>query len=132
MESMNKFKVLTIIIICLFMFAIAAMYTNTKDVSEGKAKQSAQNPSRYEEQTRNKEKLDFTDLMYSLDALQHRVEELEAKTGNVSSQTSGSSDLNCSIYGSKTLRGIEPLSPNAAVQDAQINGNDLVITCSLR
>ena len=45
MESMNKFKVLTIIVICMFIFAIAAIYSNTKDASEGKlqAKQQAQN-----------------------------------------------------------------------------------------
>ena len=33
MESMNKFKVLTVIIVCMFLFVIAAIYSNTKDVA---------------------------------------------------------------------------------------------------
>ena len=37
MENINKFKVFTIVIICTFVFVIAAIYTNTKDVTEDKA-----------------------------------------------------------------------------------------------
>ena len=38
MESLNKFKILTIIFICMFVFVVAAIYANTKDVTEGKVK----------------------------------------------------------------------------------------------
>lgn len=31
-----------------------------------------------------------------------------------------------------TSSGIEPLSPDAAVQEAKVNNNDLVITCSMK
>ena len=37
MESMNKFKALTVIIVCMFVFVIAAIYSNTKDVATSKA-----------------------------------------------------------------------------------------------
>ncbi len=132
MESMNKFKVLTIIIICLFMFAIAAMYINTKDATEGKAQTSSQNNSGYQDRARNKEKLDFADVMLEMESIQQRVEMLEARGGGSQERgNSGGNELRCKIYGVKTLRGIEQISPTAAVQDAQVNGNDIVITCSL-
>ena len=42
MEGLNKFKVLTIAFICMFVFVVAAIYSNTKDATMKKEKQKAQ------------------------------------------------------------------------------------------
>ena len=36
MDGLNKFKILTIVFLCMFVFVIAAIYTNTKEVTENK------------------------------------------------------------------------------------------------
>ena len=128
MESMNKFKVLTIIVICMFIFAIAAIYSNTKDASEGKlqAKQQAQNEIKTNENT---DETNNSDTATQIDVLNRRIDELNDKIGN--SDNNGT-PLDCKIYGSMTSSGIEPLSPDAAVQEAKVNNNDLVITCSMK
>ncbi len=134
MESMNKFKVLTIFMICLFVFAIAAMYVNTKDASDMKANERneyAQNEYQQEQRQVRQNRIDMTEVMYALDNLEHRVDDLSEKVDKGTSGNSGANSLNCRIYGVKTIRGIEELSQNAAIKDAQINKNDLVITCSL-
>lgn len=133
MESMNKFKVLTIIVICMFIFAIAAIYSNTKDASEGKlqAKQQAQN-EQVQDEIKTNENTDATnnsDTATQIDVLNRRIDELNDKIGN--SDNNGT-PLDCKIYGSMTSSGIEPLSPDAAVQEAKVNNNDLVITCSMK
>lgn len=133
MESMNKFKVLTIIVICMFIFAIAAIYSNTKDASEGKlqAKQQAQN-EQVQDEIKTNENTDETnngDTATQIDVLNRRIDELNDKIGN--SDNNGT-PLDCKIYGSMTSSGIEPLSPDAAVQEAKVNNNDLVITCSMK
>ena len=92
MESMNKFKVLTIIIICLFTFAVAAMYSNTKEVSEDKANDTYVSKDAYK-QSNGREKYDITDLVYSVEALEHRVDALEKKI-NEKNNSSSSSDYN--------------------------------------
>ena len=38
MDGLNKFKILTIVFLCMFVFVIAAIYTNTKEVTENKTK----------------------------------------------------------------------------------------------
>ncbi len=133
MESMNKFKVLTIIVICMFIFAIAAIYSNTKDASEGKmqAKQQAQDEQVQDEikTNENTDEANNSDTATQIDVLNRRIDELNDKIGN--SDNNGT-PLNCKIYGSMTSSGIEQLSPDAAVQEAKVNNNDLVITCSMR
>ena len=133
MESMNKFKVLTIIVICMFIFAIAAIYSNTKDASEGKlqAKQQAQNEQVQDEikTNENTDETNNSDTATQIDVLNRRIDELNDKIGN--SDNNGT-PLNGKFYGSMTSSGIEPLSPDAAVQEAKVNNNDLVITCSMK
>ena len=133
MESMNKFKVLTIIVICMFIFAIAAIYSNTKDASEGKlqAKQQAQNEQVQDEikTNENTDETNNSDTATQIDVLNRRIDELNDKIGN--SDNNGT-PLDCKIYGSMTSSGIEPLSPDAAVQEAKVNNKDLVITCSMK
>ena len=52
MFELNKFKIITLIIILLFVFAIAAIYSNTKDIVNEQAEQ----PSNEQATIRNKDR----------------------------------------------------------------------------
>lgn len=136
MESLNKFKIITIIVLCLFVFAVAAMYSNTKDASEGKMQlKSEEQQEQMQENiqtdqsnvTQNSDRL--ADIETDLSNLNMRVDELNEKVNNGSSSGTG---LNCRIIGSMTDTGIEQLSPEAAVEEAKVNNREIVISCSLQ
>lgn len=134
MESINKFKMLTIMIICAGVFAIAAMYVNTKDVTEQKNQENSEEQYDYTDPAND---ATTKDLTYSLNQLENKVKKLEARINDnsrspKSSASSSSNGMRCKIIGTKTVRGIEELSPDVALQDARINGNDIVVTCSLK
>ena len=90
MDSMNKFKVLTIIIICMFLFIIAAIYSNTKDAAVGKTQTKVQstesNKRNYVEQNTN----DSQQLQSQIEMLNKRIDEMSSNS---------SSDLICKIIG---------------------------------
>lgn len=130
MENINKFKVFTIIIICTFVFAIGAMYTNTKDVTNDK---TADQQEAYQQEEDRYIRNSSNDVQAELRNINRRLDELSAKVNNNrnrrNSDTSGT-NLKCKIAGTLSNRGMEEMSPNAAVNDARINNNDLVILCS--
>ncbi len=134
MESMNKFKVLTIIFICLFVFAVGAIYSNTKDVSAAKSQsQSKTEISENNIQTESTVQVtDNQDLSSQVDLLNRRVDELSEKINNNNENNANSTGLNCRIYGSLTANGVEQLTPEVAIQEAKVNNNDLVVTCSFK
>lgn len=134
MESLNKFKILTIIFLCMFVFAVAAIYSNTKDVSEGKMKLKAEEQkdqlqdemvSDMNNVSQNSDKV--TDLETQLNYLNQRVDELSERINDQSS-----AGLNCKIVGAMTDNGVEQLTEETAVQEAKINNRELVITCSFQ
>lgn len=136
MESLNKFKIITIIVLCLFVFAVAAMYSNTKDASEGKMQLKNEEQQEQTQEniqtdqsnvTQNSDRL--ADIETDLSNLNMRVDELNEKVNNGSSSGIG---LNCRIIGSMTDTGIEQLSPEAAVEEAKVNNREIVISCSLQ
>ncbi len=131
MENINKFKVFTIIIICTFIFAIAAIYTNTKDVTNDKT--SEQNEYEQVEEY-NRYNRASSDLETEIRNINQRLDELSTRVNNNNQQNtntnSNSTNLKCRIAGTLSNRGMEEMSPNAAVNDARVNQNDLVVLCS--
>jgi len=135
MEGLNKFKVLTVVIILMFIFVVAAIYTNTKDVSEGKIK--VKNAAE-KEQFRNDIRSDMTssenasntevgDLARQVEMLNRRLDEMRSK---IDENGDNSSNGSCNVYGIVTENGVEQLSVSAALQEARDNGRELVLTCS--
>lgn len=137
MESLNKFKIITIIVLCLFVFAIAAMYSNTKDASEGKMQ--LKNEEQNEQIQQENMEADSADTTQSSDRLTNiendlsnlimRVDELSERVNNGSSSGTG---LNCRIIGTMGDGGIDQLSAEAAVEEAKENNREIVISCSLQ
>ena len=130
MEGLNKFKVLTIVFLCMFVFVIAAIYTNTKDVSENKT-QEAQKLQ--EEQVRDQiasESNNISSDNAQLQELSMRLDNLTQRLDEMNSSSSGKR-LNCNIQGVLDENSnIEQLTQDAALQEAQNNGKELVLTCS--
>ena len=121
MEGLNKFKVLTIAFICMFVFVVAAIYSNTKDATIKKEKQKA-------EQTANREGDNISVDNAQLEELYIKVNELNKSVEELNLQKSGN-NVNCEIRGVMGDNGLEELTIDAALQEARDNGKDLVMTC---
>ncbi len=128
MEGLNKFKVLTIAFICMFIFVVAAIYSNTKDATISKEKQKAA-------QTENRVKNDEDDLSVDnaqMEELYIKVNELNKRVEDMSMlQNSGNngSNINCRVRGIVGDNGVEELSIDASLQEARDNGKELVLGC---
>lgn len=129
MESMNKFKVLTVIIICMFIFAVAAIYSNTKEASLKTNKQqiTQQVPEKDVNETGYANE-DFAGVVRDIDSLNKKVDELTDKINNSEDKENV---VKCKILGTLTGDAVEEAAPNNAIQEAKDNGVPLVITCKL-
>lgn len=121
MEGLNKFKVLTIAFICMFVFVVAAIYSNTKDATMKKEKQKA-------EQTANREGDNISVDNAQLEELYIKVNELNKSVEELNLQKSGN-NVNCEIRGIMGDNGLEELTIDAALQEARDNGRELVMGC---
>ncbi len=121
MEGLNKFKVLTIAFICMFVFVVAAIYSNTKDATMKKEKQKA-------EQMANREGDNISVDNAQLEELYIKVNELNKSVEELNLQKSGN-NVNCEIRGIMGDNGLEDLTIDAALQEARDNGRELVMGC---
>ncbi len=132
MDNYNKFKMLTIIFLCLFVFVIAAIYTNTKDASEVKIKENNQQKfDRAKEQIQNNQYAQNNNNS-EIDNLTVQIEELNNKVNNLMNNTNSNSHMNCQILGimDSNSESIEMLSNSAALDEAQNNGRTLALGCN--
>lgn len=121
MESMNKFKVLTIVILCMFIFVIAAMYSNTKDASK-----KGEGPKIDKTYMANTSE-NLNDVAKQVNVLNRRVDELNDK---LSAGSSDENELKCKIYGTMSYEGIEKMPSADAIEDAKNTGSAIVLTCT--
>lgn len=121
MEGLNKFKVLTIAFICMFVFVVAAIYSNTKDATMKKEKQKA-------EQMANRDGDNISVDNAQLEELYIKVNELNKSVEELNLQKSGN-NVNCEIRGVMGDNGLEELTIDAALQEARDNGRELVMGC---
>lgn len=133
MESINKFKILTIIVICTFLFVIAAIYSNTKDATSDKTRLKKETANENMANTRtagnsetSQNNQNVHELTSRIEFLNRRIDELEQRIRD----DNLSNSLNCRIIGSLANNEIELLSEEAAIQEARVNNRDIVITCS--
>lgn len=130
MENVNKFKVFTIVIICTFLFAIAAIYSNTKDVSEHATDDMKQSQTYVQKDKSGYQSSDNV-VNTEIENLHKRIDEISTKVDRIKRNDSqASTELKCRIAGTLGNRGMEEMSANAAINDARVNNNDLVVLCS--
>lgn len=133
MEGMNKFKVLTVAVIFMFLFAVAAIYTNTKDASQGKldVKNKAQ-----AERLKKDIKSDVANSSVNSQNLEDVIDDLSDMNKRVNSLSDRIDDLEiaskpvCRVYGVVSDDEITQLSVDSAISEAKDNGKELVMTCS--
>lgn len=130
MESINKFKMWTVIFLCMFVFVIAAIYTNTKDVSEHKNQQVQKlREEKFSDQVTNENSGSSSDSA-QLQELTLRVNEISQRLNEMSTTATGRK-MNCSVQGVLDENSnIEQLTQDAALQEAENSGKELVLTCS--
>lgn len=132
MDNYNKFKMLTIIFLCLFVFVIAAIYTNTKDASEVKIKENNQQKFDHAKEQIQNSQYAQNNNNSEIDNLTVQIEELNNKVNNLINNTYSNSHMNCQILGIMDSNGesIEMLSNSAALDEAQNNGRTLALGCN--
>ena len=126
MEGLNKFKVLTVAIILMFIFAVAAIYSNTKDASAG----STNNTSYSEESESRESSSAYSGETRRIDDLYEKIDSLQGRLDDLSNEVASYKKSTCSIYGVMTDNGPEQYSASEALEQAQSNGLEVVLTCS--
>ena len=131
MPEISKFKAVTVIFILLFIFCIAAMYTNTKDVATGKSHDTYEaindtdNEVSYSENKAIKGSAEIRDLS-------ERVSNLEIQYGRITQQEDNNSKINCNIQGVMSGDILVPLSQTESLAEARDNGKEIVMLCSFK
>lgn len=141
MQEFSKYRMITAGFILMFIFVVAAIYTNTKDVA-AKKMNAAQtetinnNPSVVAEQGNNIEYSgDFTtqnannnETDTKILQITDRLDELERKVFAPENNEADKS-VKCMVQGILNDGHIIPLSAQEAVNESRTNGKEVLITC---
>ncbi len=141
MQEFSKYRMITAGFILMFIFVVAAIYTNTKDVA-AKKMNAAQtetinnNPSVVAEQGNNIEYSgDFTtqnannnETDTKILQITDRLDELERKVFAPENNETDKS-VKCMVQGILNDGHIIPLSAQEAVNESRTNGKEVLITC---
>ena len=127
MFELNKFKIITLIIILLFVFAIAAIYSNTKDIVNEQAEQPSNEQAYHPEQRSVNNNINPAEI----NSLRNRISDLEQKVSDITDDEEGTADkLNCKIQGYMSGDILVPVSEGESLKEARDNGKELVMLCS--
>ena len=138
MQGFNKFRVITVGFILMFVFAIAAMYTNTKDITAQKTKNSEiekNNTNLYpQDNIRFHHKNPERESDQDIELLTARIEQLEQSLQKLNRDVAANntSGLSCQIRGVLNDGDVVPLSPSESIEEATINKREIVITCTVK
>lgn len=133
MHEISKFQIITFIVIAMFIFAVGAIYSNTKDAVDNKNQERVYD-SKIEEggATRTQNRIANQDKS-ELQALNDRITALEQRPQLPQprySANSGEYNLKCRIQGIIEDGSIVYMAEDDAVQEAKVNGRSLVMHCS--
>jgi len=145
MQEFSKYRMITAGIILMFIFAIAAIYTNTKDAAVKKVQnktaieqpQQTQQPVIEEGSSIQTSVNDITTQNNNNDInngtnnqilqITERLDELERKVFAPQNNDDGS--VRCTVQGILNDGHIIPLSAQEAVNESRTNGKEVLITC---
>ena len=126
MFELNKFKIATLVFILIFVFSIAAMYTNTKDIVNEKTEHPKAEQN-YRPEQRSSSNVNSTEI----NSLKNRVSDLEQKVSDITDNDENGADrLNCKIQGYMSGDILVPVSESESLREAQENGKELVMLCN--
>ena len=142
MQEFSKYRVITAGIILMFIFAVAAIYTNTKDAAMKKMKNNAvetiQEQPIIEQGTSIKNIPDIAtqnsdsninnnETGNQILQITERLDELERKV--FAPQNDNDKSVRCMVQGVISDGHIVPLSTQDAVNESRTNGKEVIITC---
>lgn len=142
MPEYSKFRVITAGFILMFIFVVAAMYSNTKDIAAQKVRNEENNQINYNNST--KPEANTTTIRFDnsnknsvteddIDDLTYRVDNLEKLYNALDKEVSTKKTaLNCKIRGILDSGEVVPLPVTESLEEARINNRELVITCEIR
>lgn len=124
MQEMSKFQIFTVMFLLMFVFVIGAIYTNTKEAAENKMN------NQYTNQEQNAPKIIQTQSTVDnteIQSISQRVNNIEQQIQNLNNNRE--TDLKCKIRGVMDDGTFINLSVSDALDEAKINGKELVMTC---
>ncbi|MBP3847631.1 hypothetical protein J6I39_07780 [bacterium] len=140
MQEFSKYRVITAGIVLMFIFVIAAIYTNTKEVATKKMNaqknEISQNQPKIEQGTQIETPPDFATQKNSDSGIQanneianitERVTQLEQKV--YTQGDNGIESVSCSVKGIIDNGHMVPLSPQEAINESRTNDKEVIITC---
>ncbi len=113
----------------MFVFAIAAIYTNTKEAAEQRdfSVQENKTDSNDNNYSSQQKRMPSSNIVKRIDNLESRIEQI---SNNQSSGSNVSADLHCSIQGVMDGDNVVPLSQADAIAEARQADKELVMICS--
>ena len=146
MQEFSKYRVITAGFILMFIFIVAAIYTNTKDIANKKLKsgdivqeQIQQPVTEQETKTTEFNGEDFAtqssnnitssneDTSNKILQITERIDELERKVFSPANDNDKS--VRCTVQGIINDGHIIPMSSQEAVNESRTNGKEVLITC---
>ena len=127
MHELSKFQIVTIVFLMMFVFVVAAIYTNTKEVAESKLnetksinKQEMRNVMNDRTRVFNQEKAAVDELSQRVDNLENSIQDLQQKS---------EFNLKCKIQGILNGSSVIPMVEDDAIEEARDNGSEIVMIC---
>lgn len=128
MHELNKFQIVTVIFLLMFVFVVGAIYTNTKDAVENKIKteNSVQNTNDYYKYQQNLSPSETEKFKN----LSQRVGLLEERVANTENENKAVTGIKCRIQGIMDGDEVVPLSQEDALKEAHYNKKEIVMLCA--
>lgn len=134
MNGLNKFQALTIVFICMFVFVIAAFYTNTKE--EVSKKTNLNNEKMVQNQNNNQNNNQNTTAYDSANEDRQRLYQLIDDVQDLSGKVDefivneGRDKVVCTMEGFFNDGNVEQIPSDTSIQEIKDNGKQLILFCS--
>lgn len=129
MFELNKFKIATLFFVLIFVFAIAAMYSNTKDiVNEKNGYTKSEQNYRQEQKSSKDNNINSNEIV----KLKNRISDLEQKVSDITDNENDIDRLNCRIQGYMSGDILVPVSESESLREARENDKELVMLCTFQ
>lgn len=138
MDGLNKFKIITIGFICIFILLVSAMYTTTKNVAQKQEVEQEQQEQlrqqaianrqarmeREQSINRNSNQDNMSNEFYTL------KNQVEYMSRDIENLKANESQMRCRVQGIYNNGTIEETSTDYALREARNRGEDIVLICN--
>ena len=138
MDGLNKFKIITIGFICIFILLVSVMYTTTKNVAQKQeVEQEQQEQLRQQAMANRQARLEKEQSLSNISDKENLINEfyslknqVEYMSRDVEDLKATESQMRCRVQGIYNNGTIEETTPTSAIREARTNGEDIVLICN--